>query len=72
MARIFEHRWPRTYFDETAQIHNPNVVRYALDDRNIVTDEEEGQSQVKGGRLLGVSTLSGACVLCVLVWHLMG
>ena len=47
MARIFEDRWPRTYFDETPQIHNPNVVRYALDDRNIVTDEEEGQSQVR-------------------------
>ena len=47
MACIFEHRWPRTYFDETPQIHNPNVVRYALDDRNIVTDEEEGQSQIR-------------------------
>src|SRR3984957_7582031 len=47
MARIFEHRWPRTDFDETPQIHNPNVVRYALDDRNIVTNEEEGQSQVR-------------------------
>ncbi len=47
MARILEHRWPRTDFDETSQIHNPNEVRYALDDRNIVTDEEEGQSQVR-------------------------
>jgi hypothetical protein len=26
----------------------------------------------QGGRLFGVSTLSGACVLCVLVRHLMG
>jgi hypothetical protein len=26
----------------------------------------------RGGRLFGVSTLSGACVLCVLVRHLMG
>jgi hypothetical protein len=27
---------------------------------------------VKGGSFLWVSTLSGACVLCVLVRHLMG
>jgi hypothetical protein len=27
---------------------------------------------IKGERLFGVSTLSGACVLCVLVRHLMG
>jgi hypothetical protein len=26
----------------------------------------------RGERLFGVSTLSGACVLCVLVRHLMG
>ena len=47
MARVFEHRRPRADLDETPQIHNPNVVRYALDDRNIVTDEEEGQSQIR-------------------------
>ena len=29
-------------------------------------------NEFKGGRLLRVSTLSGACVLCVLVRHLMG
>jgi hypothetical protein len=43
MARVFEHRWPRAYFDEAPQIHNADIVRYALDDSNIVTDEEKGQ-----------------------------
>ena len=43
---VLEHRWPRTDLDETSQIHNSDVVRYALDDRDIVADEEEGQPQV--------------------------
>ena len=46
VTRVLEHRWPRTEFNETSQIHDPNEVRYPLDDRDIVADEEEGQPQV--------------------------
>ena len=33
---------------------------------------QDYENEDKGGTLLRVSTLSGACVLCVLVRHLMG
>ena len=46
VTRVLEHRWLRTDLDQTSQIHDPNEVRYAFDDRDIVADEEEGQPQV--------------------------
>lgn len=43
MTRVVEHGWPRTELNEAPQIHNPDIVRYTLDDRHIMTDEEKGQ-----------------------------
>lgn len=42
MARVFEHGGPRTELHKASEIHNPDVMRYVLDDRNVVTDEEKG------------------------------
>ena len=47
MARVFEHGGPRTELHKASEIHNPDVMRYALDDRNVVTDEEKGQPQIR-------------------------
>src|ERR1700733_2826740 len=50
VTRVLEHRWPRTEFNETSQIHDPNEVRYPLDDRLVGYDQARMGRDCAGDR----------------------